>query len=113
MKARKDRRAGDIPVMKGIRETIYNVNEDNDYTPTQGTVRVDIRDKDIDIEDTRIKKPKVPTTSVRNQLKDARKRGDPKEEAVVNSMLDLIIPINLCTFLTYAPAIKKRFFSRF
>jgi hypothetical protein len=64
MKARKDRRASDIPVMKGIRETVYDVNKDDDYTPTQGTVRADIRDKDIDIEDTRIKKLKVPTTSV-------------------------------------------------
>jgi hypothetical protein len=113
MKARKDRRAGDIPVMKGIRETVYDVDEDDDYAPTQGTVRADIRDKDTDMEDTRIKKPKVPTTSVRNQLKDARKRGDPKEEAVVDSMLDSIIPVNLRTFLTYAPAIEKRFFGRF
>jgi hypothetical protein len=34
MKARKDRQASDIPIIKGIRETIYNVNKDNNYTPT-------------------------------------------------------------------------------
>ena len=65
------------------------------------------------MQDAPVRKPKAPTTSVRNQLKSARKRGDPREEAVVDSMLDSMAPVSFRTFLTYTPAIKKRFFGRF
>jgi hypothetical protein len=111
LKARKDRRAEDVPVMKGIQEGTYD--EDDDLVPTQGTIRAEIVEDDMEMQDAPAKKPKAPTTSVRNQLKNARKQGDPREEAVVDSMLDSMAPVSFRTFLTYAPAIEKRFFGRF
>jgi hypothetical protein len=56
MKARRDRRAGNIPIMKGIREGTYD--DEDDYAPTQGTIQAETKDNDIETQDTRVKKQK-------------------------------------------------------
>jgi hypothetical protein len=72
-----------------------------------------VEDLDLEMEDLQAAaKPKIPTTTLRKEIKEARKRGDISEEVVMKNVLDATIKLDLQTFLAIAPAIEKRFFGR-
>jgi len=111
-KPRRERRAEDIPIMKGRQEGTYEDIEEQ--TNTQGTLQAEVvEDQDLEMEDLQTAaKPKIPTTTLRKEIKEARKRGDISEDVVMKNVLDATIKLDLQTFLAIAPAIEKRFFGR-
>jgi Aspartyl protease len=112
MKARKERRAEDLPVMKARQEGTYE--EVESHANTQGTLQAEVlEDQDGEMEDAQTSvKQKIPTTTLRKEIKEARKRGDISEEIVMKNVLDATIKLDLQTFLAIAPAIERRFFGR-
>src|SRR5277367_2885313 len=58
----------------------------------------------------RSKKPA--TTSLRQEIKQAKKNGELSKEDVMKNILNGTIKIDLKTFLAYAPEIEKEWFGR-
>ena len=91
MKPRKERRAEELPVMKahqeGTYEEVADLENDQSESHAEGVENHDQEMQDIEV----VTKPKVPTTTLRKEIKEARKRGDISKEAVIKNVLDVTV----------------------